>query len=214
METSLRKFALLAHVTSSVGWLGSIVTFLALSLVGAFSRDADTVRSAYLAMNAIGVLVIIPFCIASLVSGIVQSLVSPWGLFRHYWVLSKLMLNLVATGLLVVHQYSAVAAAAKRALAGPAGVLPNVGGLSTQLAFESGLAVLALAAATALSIYKPTGVTAYGQRRLAGRNRSNGAIEATAGAGASAGVKFLLAIVGAVLGVAVAVHLTGPSGPH
>lgn len=212
MAPSFRKLALLAHVTSSVGWFGSIATFLALSLIGAFTEDADTVRSAYLAMNSIGVVVIIPLCIASLVTGIVQSLVSPWGLFRHYWVLSKLALNLLATALLVLHQYSAVAVAARRALAAPAGALPNVGRLSTQLAFESSLAVLALLTATALSIYKPAGVTAYGQSRLAGRSRSNDA--SGAAAGASVGMKFLLAIVGAVLAVAAMVHLTGLGGPH
>lgn len=212
MAPSFRKFALLAHVTSSVGWLGSIATFLALSLTGAFSKNADTVRSAYLAMNASGVLVIIPFCIASLVTGIIQSLVSPWGLFQHYWVISKLLLNLLATGLLVLHQYSAVAVAAKHALTVPAGVLPSVGRLATQLTFESSLAVLTLLTATALSIYKPGGVTAYGRRRLPGRSHSYAPTEAAARAGASVGLKLLLGVIGAVLGVTVMVHLAGLAG--
>ena len=34
----LRKFALTAHVVSSVGWLGAVVVFLALSVVGLTSR--------------------------------------------------------------------------------------------------------------------------------------------------------------------------------
>lgn len=39
MTPRLRKFALTAHVTSSVGWLGAVATFLALAVVGLTSQD-------------------------------------------------------------------------------------------------------------------------------------------------------------------------------
>ena len=210
MAPPLRKFALVAHVASSVGWLGSVATFLALSLTGLFSHDAENVRSAYLAMNTVGLLVIIPFCFASLTTGLIQSLVSPWGLFRHYWVLSKLLLNLLATLLLIVHQYSAVAVAARHVLTVSAGALPSVGRLATQLVFDSSMAALTLLAATALAIYKPKGLTAYGRRRLPGRDHSPDRTEA----GSSIGFRLLLGTIGAVLGVLVMVHLTGLAGSH
>jgi hypothetical protein len=38
----LRKLALTAHVTASVGWLGAVVMFLALSVTGLTSRDLQT----------------------------------------------------------------------------------------------------------------------------------------------------------------------------
>lgn len=38
----LRKFALTAHITSSVGWLGAVVCFLALSIVGLASDDVQS----------------------------------------------------------------------------------------------------------------------------------------------------------------------------
>jgi hypothetical protein len=40
----LRKFALTAHVVSSVGWLGALVVFLALSVVGLTSQDPASAR--------------------------------------------------------------------------------------------------------------------------------------------------------------------------
>jgi hypothetical protein len=51
MAPGLRKVALTAHVTSSVGWLGAVATFLALALAGLTSKDAQLVQAAYLMME-------------------------------------------------------------------------------------------------------------------------------------------------------------------
>jgi hypothetical protein len=61
------------------------------------------VRAAYLAMEMTGWFVIVPLSFASLLTGLVQSLGTPWGLFRHYWVLIKLLITILATILLLVH---------------------------------------------------------------------------------------------------------------
>jgi hypothetical protein len=53
MTIGVYKFALTAHVTSSVGLLGSIAAFLALAVAGLTSQDAQMVRAAYLAMELI-----------------------------------------------------------------------------------------------------------------------------------------------------------------
>ena len=53
MPPGLRKVALTAHVTSSIGWFGAVAGFLALALVGLTSQDAQLVRAAYLAMELI-----------------------------------------------------------------------------------------------------------------------------------------------------------------
>ena len=39
LTPALRKFALTAHVTFSVGWLGAVGGFLALAIAGLFSGD-------------------------------------------------------------------------------------------------------------------------------------------------------------------------------
>jgi hypothetical protein len=83
MRPPLRKLALTAHVTVSVGWLGAAAAFLALAIAALASGGVETVRGAYVAMEVVGWYVIVPLCLAALVTGLVVSLGTPWGLFRH-----------------------------------------------------------------------------------------------------------------------------------
>ncbi|HYR11547.1 MAG TPA: hypothetical protein VEQ60_27440, partial [Longimicrobium sp.] len=77
----LRKLALTAHVACSVGWLGAVAGFLALAVAGLASRDPRTVAAVYPAMELITMYVIVPLSLASLLTGLIQSLGTPWGLF-------------------------------------------------------------------------------------------------------------------------------------
>jgi hypothetical protein len=157
MTPGVRKFALVAHVTSSVGWLGAVAAFLILGIAGLTSERAETLRGAYVAMNLIGLVAIVPLSLAALLTGLIQSLGTHWGLFKHYWVLTKFALTIVATTLLLLHQFTAVGGAAERVSAASAGTLPDVGGLGTQLVFDAGAAVVVLLVTTTLSVYKPWG---------------------------------------------------------
>src|SRR5260370_13356454 len=103
MLPGLRKFALTAHVTASLGWFGAVAAFLALALVGLTSQDAQLGRAAYLALEPITRFVIVPLAVVSLLTGVVSSLGTKWGLFRYYWVLLKLVTTIVATLILLVH---------------------------------------------------------------------------------------------------------------
>src|SRR5207249_5709116 len=102
MTPRLRKFALITHITFSVGWLGAVAAFLALAIAGLTSHDVQRVRAAYLAMELTAWFVIVPLAFASLLTGIVQSLGTAWGLFRHYWVLAKLLLTVFVTIVLLI----------------------------------------------------------------------------------------------------------------
>lgn len=44
-----------------------------------------------------------PFSLAALLTGVVQSVGTAWGLLRHYWVIAKLLITVLATLLLLVH---------------------------------------------------------------------------------------------------------------
>ena len=157
----LRKLALTAHVVSSVGWLGAVAAFLALAVVGLTSRDAATVRGAYLVMEPAAWFVLVPLAFASLVTGLVQSLVTAWGLFRHCWVVFKLAINVAATVVLVMYMptFGAMADVA----ADPGADLGVVRTGSPLL--HAALALLLLVVATALAVFKPRGVTPYGRQR-------------------------------------------------
>src|ERR1043166_1579879 len=147
MTLRLRRLALTAHVTSSVGWLGAVGGFLALAIAGLIGRDAQMVRSAYLAMDLTGWFVIVPLSLASLPTGLVMSLGTEWGLFRHYWVLAKLLITVLATILLLVHMQPVghlARVAAETTLAHG-----ELAGMRVKLVADGGAALLALFVATA-----------------------------------------------------------------
>lgn len=161
MTPSVRKLALTLHITSSVGWLGAVVGSLALGVAALTSQDAETVRGAYLMMEFTGWFALVPLAFASLLTGLVQSLGTTWGLVRHYWVIFKLLINVFATIVLLMYMQTlgylaGLAASAGEdlsALRGPTVVI------------HAGGALLLLLVAVTLSVYKPRGMTAYGQRQ-------------------------------------------------
>jgi hypothetical protein len=207
MTPGLRKFALTAHVTFSVGWLGAVGGFLALALAGLFSRDQQIARAAYLSMELITWFVIVPLAFAALLTGFVESLGTRWGLFRHYWVLGKFVITILATLLLLLHTQpiGRMADVARETALSSA----DLGRLQIQLVADAGLAVLALLVATTLAVYKPGGMTAYGRRKQSERLRMTGvsAQAITATTPKWAYVTGILAIVLVVL--VVIAHLTG-----
>src|SRR5215218_8863125 len=103
MPPRLRKFVLTVHVTFSIGWMGGVVAYLALVLAAMTSQDAQTVRAAWIAMELTGWFAIVPLALAALLTGLVMALGTPWGLFRHYWVLITLVLTVLATVVLLLH---------------------------------------------------------------------------------------------------------------
>lgn len=164
MTPLLRKMALTAHVTASVGWLGAVAAFLPLAIAGVTSQDPQTVRGAYLGMELTTSFVIVPLALASLLTGIVSSLGTRWGLFRYYWVVIKLVITILATIVLLVHTQpiSHLAdAAATSTLFGA-----DLHKLQIQMTAASGAALVVLLVITGLSVFQPRGMTQYGQRRL------------------------------------------------
>src|SRR6266700_758020 len=161
MPPRLRKFALTAHVTSSVGWLGAVAGFLALAIAGLTSHDAQIVRAAYLAMNLTAWFVILPLAFASLLTGIVQSLGTEWGLFRHYWVLTKLLLTVFATIVLLLKMEPICRIAGVAAET----TLSHADLRQTRIALvlHAGGGLLVLLVAATLSVFKPWGRTRYGR---------------------------------------------------
>lgn len=171
MKPDLRKFVLTAHIVFSVGWLGAVAAFLALAIAGLFSQDAQTVRAAYIVMDLIGWFVIVPCSLATLLIGLVQSFGTKWGLFRHYWILIKLLLTTGATFLLILHMQatSRIATAAAEMSLSNLDLRP----LRIQLAVDAVAALLVLLAATILSVYKPWGLTGYGLRKQSEQSRES-----------------------------------------
>ena len=163
MNPWLRKFAVGTHILSSVGWVGAVVAFLALAVAGLAHLETARVSGLYFAMEVTAGSVIVPLSLASLLSGVVLSLGTRWGLLRHYWVLFKLLITVVASLLLFLHLpsiRSVSTVAAQRQLTGT-----DLRPTRVRFAMEAGAALLALLVTTTLSVYKPVGKTPYGQRK-------------------------------------------------
>jgi len=163
MTPPLRKLALTAHVTTSVGWLGAVAVFLAHALASLISQDEQMVRAASLAMGLTAWFVILPLSLASLTTGLVQALGTAWGLFRHYWILFKLLLTAVATIVLLLKlgPISYLADVAAETTFSGADLI----GLRTSLMVHAAGGLLVLLTVATLAVYKPRGMTRYGLRK-------------------------------------------------
>jgi len=162
MPPALRKFALATHLSVSVGWIGAVAAYVALDVTVATSRDPQMLRAAWIAMGLVASWAIVPLAFAALLTGLVMSVGTKWGLIRHWWVLISLMLTVFATLVLLseagVISHSAAVAAdpttsndALRAL--PSTLPHSVGGLMVLLVIQ------------VLNVYKPQGMTRYGWRK-------------------------------------------------
>jgi hypothetical protein len=203
MTPGLRKFALTAHVTFSVGWLGAVVAYLAVAVAGLASQDAQVVRSGYSTMELTGWFVIVPLGLAALLTGLVQSLGTEWGLFRYYWILVKFALTVGAVTILLLH----MPAVSRRS-----GVLAEV--------VHAGGGLLVLLATTTLSVYKPWGRTRYGRRKQQERRGTPGGMLMSAsatlsdpdseptGGGLPIG-RIVLAVVSVLVALFILLHLSG-----
>ena len=160
----LRKTSLVVHVVASVGWLGAVVATLGLAVAALWSDNLAVVRGSYVALQATARYLLVPFSLASLASGVVQSLSTRWGLLRHWWVIFKLGLNLVASVVLVLYLETLDYLGARARMPGL-----TVGALrDPSPVVHAGGAVVLLVAATVLSVFKPKGLTRRGVRARAG----------------------------------------------
>lgn len=157
-----RRFWLTAHVAVSVGWIGAVAAYLVLDIQVATTDDPLLLRSALLAMASVTWWAIIPLAFASLATGLLMSLGTKWGLFRHWWVVVSLVLTLFAIAVLLVetqtiNHYAALASDTatpdERLQAIPGTLVHSIGGLIMLL----GILVL--------NTYKPKGLTRYGWRK-------------------------------------------------
>lgn len=160
MTPKIRKLALTTHIISSVGWIGAVFAYLALVIAAFASQDPQIVHTAWISMELIGWYVIVPLAIASLLTGLVMSLGTKWGLFKHYWVIFKLILTSLATVVLLLHMPT-VSLLTDGVVKMDTG---HLGGLQGEH-FHAGVGLLVLLVTAILSVFKPQGMTKYGQRK-------------------------------------------------
>lgn len=156
-----RRALLVLHVATSVGLMGTVAAFLLLAVLAVAGSDAGVPRAAYPAMDLLTRLLILPLTVVVLVVGVLQSLVTSWGLVRHWWVLFKLVLSVLTLGVLLL-QLGGISLAARAAH--EAEPLASLAGLRWSFVVHATGGLTVLGVALVLSIYKPTGRTPWSAR--------------------------------------------------
>lgn len=145
----------MVHAASSLIWIGAVAGFAAVAAAGASLPLASPgIAGIYLSLEILTWALIVPSAVASFISGVLHAIATPWGLFRHYWVIFKLVLTSGALALLLLH-VRVVNQAAALALADEVAHLEP---LRMQLLFDSVAAVAVLLLIAVLGWLKPKGV--------------------------------------------------------
>jgi small-conductance mechanosensitive channel len=170
MAPALRKLVLSVHLAFAVGWVGAVMAYIALAISAVTGEDTETGRAALIAMELIGWFVIVPLAVATVLTGLVMAMGTPWGLFRHYWVLVTLVLTIILTVVLVRHMPS-VSSLADAARSGESmhSEMHSSEKEHTLLHASAGLVVLL--GIMLLNMYKPRGLTPWGKHKQHNRER-------------------------------------------
>ena len=166
LPPALRRLMLAVHIICSVSWIGAAAAYLALGLAAQLSQRGELVRAAWLAMELTGWYVIVPLGCLALATGLVIALGTPWGLVRHYWVLIAFGLTSLALAVLLFHM-PGVTATAELAAQADDGTAAQLGGD----VLHPGVGLLVLVFVAVLNVYKPHGLTGFGQRTRSRRLR-------------------------------------------
>lgn len=92
-----RRATLVVHVAASAGWLGLTLGLVALASAAITTDSHPAVEASVRAMKVFTDWLVIPLALLTLLSGLLLSLGTPWGLARHRWVYTKFWLTLATT---------------------------------------------------------------------------------------------------------------------
>ena len=156
------KLLLTTHVIVSVGWLGVVIAKIVLKIIAMTSGNAANFDALIFAAGRLS-FAFPPLAIATIVTGVLLSLGTKWGLIQHYWVATKIVLTFgvivtaVQLGTRIPHPGSQAAIDSS-----PMGMVTSPMGLLFTLTLTH---LVMLLVATILSTYKPWGKTWFGRRK-------------------------------------------------
>jgi len=158
-----RKFFLTLHVGLAVSWLGAATAMAVLSVTGLLTEDLGLRHHAYAIMHIFDLALVIPLVLLSILTGLVVSLGTHWGLIKNWWVLTKFVIALGIVTMASVKENFWVRGLAEKTATNPAA---DLGSVDLKLAICMVAFCTALWSATVLSIYKPWGRTPWSERQL------------------------------------------------
>lgn len=157
LNPAARKTILVLHIVSGIGWMGIDMALFALLLTGRTTNDATLVVSSFNAIRIIVPAAVPALSISILVTGLILGLGTPWGLFRYWWVLIKLMLSTIMTVLVFVALVPGVNEIAGLDLTTTSAdaVRASLGSVPDDLMYPPIVSFSMLGIAAILSVFKP-----------------------------------------------------------
>jgi hypothetical protein len=144
MKRRARQFLVFLHVVTSVGWMGQALAMCALVSVGTAARDPATRHGAYAMAHVIDTHVLVHLANASAFTGLMLAALTPWGYFRHWWVLVKFAITIsqLYLGIFVLSPRLAMAAdGAAGETGGAGGLVVGSALMASAIAFQAWVSV-------------------------------------------------------------------------
>ncbi len=102
LRPGLRKLVLLLHIMSAGIWLGLDVAMAVAIFTGLNTDDRQLAAALFQALETITVLPLLTTGVVCLITGLFLGWGSKYGVVRYWWVLIKLILNLILTALVLL----------------------------------------------------------------------------------------------------------------
>ncbi|MFF7179850.1 DUF2269 domain-containing protein [Streptomyces sp. NPDC008121] len=169
LQRPARRALLVFHVAVSVAWLGLSVGLLTLGITAYTTGDPSLTQAAYRAMKVFADWLLVPVALGTLVSGLVLSLGTPWGLARHRWVWIKFWITMVTAAATVFALRPEIEHAA------------TAGTPDSSLIAAPTVSTVAYLFMTAISVLKPWGLTRRGRRLRVSATSRKGLDERSSG---------------------------------
>ncbi|MFF2651626.1 DUF2269 domain-containing protein [Streptomyces sp. NPDC058045] len=158
LQRRARRAVLVVHVAASACWLGVTLGLFGLSVTAVGSGSPEVAEASYRSMKVFSDWLVIPLALGTLLSGLLLSLGTRWGLARHWWVYLKFWLTLITTGLSILLLRPGINEAAAQASSGE--TVTSAGNLLV----APGVSLSVYLFMTAISVLKPWGLTRRGRK--------------------------------------------------
>lgn len=98
-----RRWLLSAHLLCTVAWLGAGLCSLIFNLSALFTPDSHLLAAAYVFADILDKAILRGGAVGALITGVLLSVLTQWGLFRFYWVIVKEIASLLCliTGVII-----------------------------------------------------------------------------------------------------------------
>ena len=151
VRRTARQWLLLAHVITSLGWMGAGAANVVLAVTAIRTDDAPLRRSCYQLINVIDFALVIPLAFSALGSGMIIGLATKWRLLRHWWVVVKLVLTLAV----IIFSTFGVGVWVEQSMAATTGPVATPSPVAEELVVGAGANIAAFLFMTWASVTKP-----------------------------------------------------------